>query len=112
MLFYYGFDLREWIIALESDEPGMAPCFVISLIQRLPDTSLTSAIASGGREYFGWGQDRHMLADLFDALNQNTRASGNWGKKPPKVEPRPRPGKGLGQKKKTSVADIFNRFKR
>lgn len=97
---------------LETDTPGMAPRFVLSLIQRLPDNSLTSALASGGREFFGWGMERHMLADLFDAINQNTRASGNWGKKPPKIEPRPRPGRGKSAKKKTSVADIFKRFQR
>lgn len=87
----------------------MAPRFVLSLIQRLPDTSLTSALASGGREFFGWGADRHIAADLFDAINQNTRACGNWGKKPPKIEPRPRPGRGKN-KKKVGVADLFRRF--
>lgn len=89
---------------------GPAPRLVISLIQRLPDTSLTSALASGGREHFGWGADRHMQADIFDAINQNTRASGNWGKKPPKIEPRPRPGKKGKGKKAVTVADIFKRF--
>lgn len=89
----------------------MAPRFVIALIQRLPDTSLTSALASGGRDFFGWGADRHIAADLFDAINQNTRATGNWGKKPPKIDPRPRPGQKKA-KGKTSVADIFKRFTR
>lgn len=33
-----------------------------------------------------------MAADQYDALNTNTRASGNWDKKgPPKIPPRPRP---------------------
>ena len=94
---------------LESDSPGMAPSFVLALVERLPDTSMTVALASGGREYFGWGGDRHIAADIFDAINQNTRACGNWGKRPPKIEPRPRPGRG-GKKKRTSVADIFRRF--
>ena len=98
-------------MALETDQPGMAPRFVISLIQRLPDTSLTSALASGGREFFGWGQDRHISADIFDAINQNTRATGNWGKKPPKIEPRPRPGRDK-KKKKVGLADLFARFTR
>ena len=53
-----------------------------------------------------------MLADLFDAINQNTRACGNWGnKKAPKIEPRPRPKQGK-KKKKVSVADIFQRFQK
>lgn len=81
----------------------------MSLIQRLPDTSLTAALASGGREHFGWGADRHIAADLFDAINQNTRACGNWGKKPPKIDPRPRPGK-KGGKPKVTLTDVFKRF--
>lgn len=111
-MFYYGFDLREWVIALDTETPGMAPSFVLSLIQRLPDTSLTAALASGGREHFGWGADRHMAADIFDAINQNTRATGNWSKKPPKIEPRPRPGKGVVKKAKASVADLWARMSR
>ena len=53
---------------------------------------MTSALASGGVEHFGWGVDRHMAADTYDALNANTRATGNWGRKgPPKIPNRPRP---------------------
>jgi len=53
---------------------------------------MTTALAAGGIEHFGWGVDRHMDADLYDALNANTRATGNWGKKgPPKIPNRPRP---------------------
>lgn len=33
-----------------------------------------------------------LLADVFDAINQNTRATGQWKKKPPAIEPYPRPG--------------------
>lgn len=81
---------------------------------RLPDTSLTVALASGGREHFGWGVDRHMLADVYDAINQNTRASGNWSKKgPPKIPAWPRPNpkqKKPDQKKPVSVASLFARL--
>lgn len=59
---------------------------------RLPDNSLTAALVSGGREHFGWGVDRHLAADTYDAINQNTRASGRWGRKgPPTIEPWKRP---------------------
>ena len=96
---------------------GPSPRLVLALLQRLPDTSLTTALASGGREHFGWGHDRHLLADVYDALNQNTRATGNWGKKgPPKIEPYPRPKAKPKAKhakaKPVSVKDIFNRFRR
>lgn len=103
-MFYYGINLVDVI-----EGRGPAPRLVLSLVKRLPDTSLSAALASGGREHFGWGGDRHLLADLFDAINQNTRACGNWGKKPPKIEPRPRPGRGK-KKKAVTVADIFQRF--
>jgi hypothetical protein len=61
------------------------------MVQRLPDTSLTAGLARGGVEHFGWGTDRHLMAHLIDALNQNTRATGQWKKKPPDIPPVPRP---------------------
>jgi hypothetical protein len=91
---------------------------VLLQVQRLPDTSLTVALASGGREHFGWGVDRHMKADIFDALNTNTRATGQWqkGKVPTfPVWPRPtsRPKNGSkAEKNKTSVADLYAKFAR
>ncbi|MGW5130884.1 hypothetical protein [Streptomyces sp. NPDC004135] len=97
---------------------GPSPALVNLLVQRLPDTSLTVALASGGREHFGWGVDRHMKADIFDALNQNTRATGQWGKgKAPKFQPWPRP-KAAKKKdrpkgkpaRRISVADIYKKF--
>jgi hypothetical protein len=71
---------------------------------------MTTALAQGGREHFGWGATRHMLADIFDALNSNTRATGNWGKgKPPTIPPYPRPESAKPEKKVT-VRDLFSRF--
>ena len=98
---------------------GPSPALVNLMVRRLPDTSLTVALASGGRDHFGWGLDRHMQADIFDAINQNTRATGNWGKgKAPKIPswPRPKalkkPTKTSGQKagKRVSVAEIYKKF--
>jgi hypothetical protein len=83
---------------------------VLTLVRRLPDTSLTFALARGGPEHLGWGHDRHLMADLFDAVNQNTRASGNF-KKPPKFKPYPRP-KPKAEKKPRSVADVYNSLRR
>ena len=97
---------------------GPSPALVNLLVQRLPDTSLTVALASGGRDHFGWGIDRHMTADIYDALNQNTRATGQWGKgKAPKFPPWPRPkapkkkesSKGKPARR-ISVADIYKKF--
>lgn len=50
-----------------------------------------------------------MLADVYDAINQNTRACGNF-KKPPKIEPRKRPGRKKKDKKGVSLKDIYTRF--
>lgn len=87
-------------------------------MQRLPDTSLTVALASGGREHFGWGIDRHMQADIFDALNTNTRATGQWqkGKVPtfpvwPRPTTKPKTGP-AGEKQRVTVADLYNKFAR
>lgn len=74
-----------------------SPALVISLVRHLPDTSLTAALISGGRQYYGWGHDRALAAAVFDAINANTRMTGQF-KKPPKFNPWPRPG----DEKKTS----------
>lgn len=88
---------------------GPAPSLVVALVLGLPDTSLTVALATGGREFHGWGRDRYLLADLYDALNANTRATGNWGKKPPNIKPYPRP-EPKREKRKVTVASLWQRF--
>lgn len=91
---------------------------MLVLAQRLPDTSLTVALASGGRPHFGWGVDRHLVADLYDAVNQNTRATGNWtkGKIPTfPAWPRPKapgPVDGEQPRRPVTVADLYQRFQR
>ena len=108
---YYGVDLADVIAGT-----GPAPSLVVALAQRLPDTSLTVALASGGRDHFGWGVDRHLTADLFDALNANTRATGNWAKgKAPTFPQWPRPDvkpRTPAQKRPVSVAQVYQQFQR
>ncbi|MEU3265118.1 hypothetical protein [Streptomyces bacillaris] len=60
-----------------------------------------------------------MSADLFDAINQNTRATGQWGKgKAPKIPSYPRPKTSKAEKKKgkplkpRTVAEIYKHFQR
>ncbi|WP_372407202.1 hypothetical protein [Streptomyces luteireticuli] len=97
---------------------GPSPALVLLLVQRLPDTSLTVALASGGRQHMGWGQDRHLAADLYDAINANTRATGQWKGKPPAIPPFPRPEAKpkkaqAGQRPaRVSVADLYQHFQR
>lgn len=91
---------------------GPSPYLVLLDVQRLPDDSLTSALANGGRQFFGWGQTRYMLADIFDAVNTNTRATGNWAKgKVPKIPEYPRPKKKTPDApRKGAVKSLFNRM--
>lgn len=76
---------------------------------------MTAALMAGGREYLGWGVDRHMMADLFDALNFNTKATGNWKKNPPDLPHWPRPTKapkGQAEKPKVTLADLHRQLSR
>ncbi|MFG2147357.1 hypothetical protein ACGFRG_24700 [Streptomyces sp. NPDC048696] len=97
---------------------GPSPALCLLLVARLPDTSLTVALASGGRHIFGWGQDRHLAADLYDAINSNTRATGQWGKgKAPKIPAFPRPKAAKAPAKKAgkqpaTVAALYQHFQR
>ncbi|MGW1836971.1 hypothetical protein [Streptomyces sp. NPDC002067] len=98
---------------------GPSPALCLLLVARLPDTSLTVALASGGREHFGWGQDRHLAADLYDALNANTRATGQWNRgKAPTIPPFPRPTsqakstKKPAAKRSATVRALYQHFSR
>lgn len=75
-------------------ECRISASFVLALIQRLPDESMTVAMYRGGRErwqeHFGWGLDRHLAANIFDAQQINTQATGNF-KKAVKMPLMPRP---------------------
>jgi hypothetical protein len=103
-LYYYGINLVDVI-----EGRGPHPVVVYLCAQRLPDDSMTAALLQGGREYFGWGTDRHMAAALFDAVNVNTKATGHWKKgKAPDFPEWPRPGKTKANKAKpqTSLAEL------
>lgn len=53
-----------------------------------------------------------MIADIFDALNVNTRATGNF-KTPPKFPAYPRPDvQEETEAKPVSVKDLYNRLNR
>jgi hypothetical protein len=88
---------------------GPAPAAVLVLLRALPDTALTPALAAGNPQMYGWGVDRHLAADLYDAVNANTRATGQWKRKPPQIPrwPRPKPKTSGG---KTTVASLHARL--
>lgn len=105
MLFYYGVDLVEHV------KQGRDPSLILALYARLPEGSKTTAMR---RDPDHWeyhvdvdGSYR-VLAGIYDALNVNTAATGNW-KKRPKFEPWPVPEvlvKKL-RKKRRSLADML-----
>lgn len=67
---------------------------MLTLVEELPDSSAYAGSVAGGREYRGWGWERHVMAALFDAIQVNTvvtaRVAGAKNVKPP--TPLPRPG--------------------
>lgn len=94
----HGVDLWEWMADLCSSCPSRHPGWLLAMVEWLPDGGAVAAVlahegravaaadAEGGpREWWGWGRDRHLLADLWDL----TAAAGAGKKRPPEY-PRPR----------------------
>ena len=77
---------------------------LLSLVEGLPDESRTVAAIAGNAEFRGWSKEARLLADLFDAVQANTMASGNWKNSPPKLKPYPRPAH--RKRRMTTLADI------
>ena len=87
--FYYGIDLVE---ALE--EATTPPAHLFALCERLPEGSMTSALLTdeeNWRDYLDITPHYYVQAGIYDAVNNNTAATGNWKKKAPKIEPWPLP---------------------
>lgn len=104
---YAGIDLLS---VVRGDGPP--PAVVLSHIAGLPVgsmfVSMRLAEKRGGdwREYVGKDDTWWALADVYDAVNTNTRATGQWKKgKAPKIDPYPRPGDKAKKKPKT-LADL------
>ena len=98
----------------------IAPLFVLSLVERLPEGSKTLALMEDKqywRTYLDINPDYYVLAGIFNAVNDNTRARGNFKKKP-KFEPWPVPQLLIKKAKKReedrpkSVKDLYERIMR
>ncbi len=61
------------------------------------------------REYVGVGPDHYALAAIVNAVNDNTRATGQWRKSPPKFEPFPIPSIAAEKAKKAATAKAKRR---
>lgn len=66
--------------------------------------------AIAGKQYHGWTREAAILADIYDAINNNTVASGNWRKKPPKIAPYPRPNQKTNTQKRQTIGDLRAMF--
>ena len=114
LLFFYGKDLY---VEIHNDGVTMLPPrLVLVLIEGLPDTSYTHAVSSGGMEWMGWGKDRQIMADLYDAVNTNTYMTGMYRKRPKEPVKWPRPWDKKSRKtkaekgRKATVKDVFARL--
>lgn len=87
---------------------GPAPSFVLALIEGVPAGSMLSASQHKIPELMGWDRVNALLADLYDAMMFNTRATGNFAKKPPTFPPYPRPQKPV--EKKGGITDLYSRM--
>ncbi len=92
----------------------IAPLLVISLIERLPEGSKTVSMMQGNqhwRAFLDIGPMYYVLAGIFNAINGNTIATGNF-KKRPKFDPWPTPQEVVKKKSRRpkSVMDIYKKF--
>jgi hypothetical protein len=94
---------------------GYSPRQILTLVRQLPLESATVAAIRGGHQFRGWGVDRYMMANVVDAVNENTYAtiavSGATKRKPKQPEPVWRP-KGLkdGKPKRSTFAAMAASF--
>lgn len=89
---YYQIDLWDVLV----DGSGLTPRKVLLYIRGLPAESATVAAMRGGPQFYGWGVEMYMLANLLDAVRENTYATmmaAGPKKKPKPPEPFQRPGK-------------------
>lgn len=96
----------------------MPPAHMLALIERLPEGSMTVSMRHDKKEwrdYLGADMNYYVSAGIFNAVNDNTVATGNWEKgKAPKLKPWPVPqiAKKLREKKPASVKDLFSKAQR
>jgi hypothetical protein len=91
--------LLAWIEGLPEDS-----AFIASVREAAPYRE-PDPHAQYEPDWRGWTRLHSMIADLFDAVNLNTAATGNY-KKRPTFEPWPRPKK----RRPKRVADIRRMF--
>lgn len=99
---------------------GPSPYEVNLLLPGLPDDGMVAAVQQArahgysdkeAQRFYGWGTERWLLKHLYDAINMNTLASGNWAKgKQPKFEPFPSPLDEKPESLKKPASDLTRIF--
>lgn len=98
---YHG--IKPWEI-IDGPYP---PRLLLAYITNLPEDSATMASLRGGPEHRGWDMKTHLLASIFDAVQNNTYVlvSANSKRKPKPPQPIPRPK--VKERKKNPKANKF-----
>lgn len=109
-----------WSLADTGEHPyrGPSPAFVLSLVEGLPSEGMFTAMRRAESsdsdkwlQFYEWGRSEAVSADIFDAVFENARMTGMWGKKTPKPFP-PYPGRPVMKKKeKATVRGLFNKMR-
>lgn len=89
------------------DDCEPSPREALAIIRNLPLDSATVASIRGGPQFRGWDNSVYMLANVVDAIKENTYAfvAANSKRKPQKPKPVERPA---AKKKRTNP--LANRF--
>lgn len=100
---YYQLDLGDVLIP----GSGLSARKAIALIRNLPLDSATTASIRGGDQFRGWDGQLYMLANIVDAIKENTYVlvSANSKRKPKVPDPIDRP-----TAKKSKNSPMASRF--
>jgi len=86
---YYNLDLADVLVP----GSGLSAKKAMALIRNLPMEAATTAALRGGEQFREWDGTMYMLANVVDAIKENTHVfvSANSKRKPPAFKPMPRP---------------------
>lgn len=93
---YYGIDLGD----LFRPGSGLTPKRIVYLVEGLPIESRTVAAIADNNESSGWGVTEYLIANLIDAVRENTFTNVQVRTKKKLAPPESFPVPGAKQKKK------------
>lgn len=108
LLLYYGVDMQ----GLFEDPPTLSPRRAMVLINGLPVSSQTSALARDTKEAIGWDINTYLLAALIDSVKENTFANVQVRTKKKLTPPQRVPVPGVEEDKKKSPNNFIKMAQR